>query len=611
MNDRDPFVRCLGSPFKAKQQSKAGTDGVDSTVRNEQQGKSGADSVDLGPSLLQTAAPKPTKAARAEILEKQRALLRVKFMEKKTGSDEATEGEQSGETGKNGMMEQQETEGVRPTKRPEQATNDPDDEDENDLFVNGTAPIDHAKLFRDLERLVSRKRKAGTLTDEDDVEFMRAEAAEQERLNKEIADKKAGIPRNTTPGEAAGTAGEDSEGNFVAPPLEDEAAQAEPVAGKKRGRKSATSREEAAQPKKPRKRARVTDPADDADPDGAATAPGRKKAPKGKAKKYKAPKGRKKKQGPEMTNTANLTGTDVFRDTEQTRNLPDQPTFAGTGVRTEALKQMVASLPAESVKLANVDMRFLKAAIKSFTGNQTVHPAADGNWSVKGMETTLKHYQVLGVAFMRKREMSQKAPQGGILADSMGLGKTLMMLANIMNGRSLQEKACKTTLIVAAPALVAQWAREIDKHVTKAEKSEKHGLDRVQRFHAGIKLGLNNVKKTLEGADIVLTTYSAVCKSYPKVDVPVDCVTAQQKNDWWKEHYEKNRGVLHQIKFHRVVLDEAQAIKNHVSITSRACRAIEATHHWAISGTPIMNNVKEFVSISRARNPFCEACSLY
>lgn len=44
------------------------------------------------------------------------------------------------------------------------------------------------------------------------------------------------------------------------------------------------------------------------------------------------------------------------------------------------------------------------------------------------MRTTLKHYQVLGVAFMRDRENESHEPRGGILADEMGLGKTLMML---------------------------------------------------------------------------------------------------------------------------------------------------------------------------------------
>lgn len=57
--------------------------------------------------------------------------------------------------------------------------------------------------------------------------------------------------------------------------------------------------------------------------------------------------------------------------------------------------------------------------VKDFTGRAAVRPADDGNWHVKGMKCTLKHYQILGVAAMRKRENSTTEPRGGILADSM------------------------------------------------------------------------------------------------------------------------------------------------------------------------------------------------
>ncbi|KAK3062188.1 hypothetical protein LTS18_004636, partial [Coniosporium uncinatum] len=42
-----------------------------------------------------------------------------------------------------------------------------------------------------------------------------------------------------------------------------------------------------------------------------------------------------------------------------------------------------------------------------------------------------------------------------------------------------------------------------------------------------------------------------------------------------------------------VVLDEAQAIKNHKSATSRSCRQLDAKHRWALSGTPIQNTLSE------------------
>ncbi|KAL5052013.1 hypothetical protein BDW71DRAFT_3481 [Aspergillus fruticulosus] len=60
--------------------------------------------------------------------------------------------------------------------------------------------------------------------------------------------------------------------------------------------------------------------------------------------------------------------------------------------------------------------------------HQEVHAPAQGrwrgNWEMKGLETSLYNYQVLGCAFMRDRENSPEEPKGGILGDVMGVGKT-------------------------------------------------------------------------------------------------------------------------------------------------------------------------------------------
>lgn len=87
---------------------------------------------------------------------------------------------------------------------------------------------------------------------------------------------------------------------------------------------------------------------------------------------------------------------------------------------------------------------------------------------------------------------------------------------------------------------------------------------------------------------------SKVLKSYPKYKSPKDIVLPDMKEAWWAKAYEENRDLLHRIHFYRVVLDEAQAIKNHESQTSKACRALMCKHRWALSGTPIQNAVVEF-----------------
>lgn len=194
-------------------------------------------------------------------------------------------------------------------------------------------------------------------------------------------------------------------------------------------------------------------------------------------------------------------GTDIFRDTAANEHLPDQPTFENATRRQDAMKQLITGVPMEGRDMAKYDKKALDDAIKEFNGHGSVKPAPDGkifvnhrqvlqlltvmtgNWLLRGLRTTLKHYQILGVAFMRKRENGTEQPRGGIMADGMGecmisvagrarltpgnltdalslltgLGKTVMTLANVINGKPPgKKKVLRTTLIVASPALVNQ-----------------------------------------------------------------------------------------------------------------------------------------------------------
>ncbi|EME78733.1 uncharacterized protein MYCFIDRAFT_78429 [Pseudocercospora fijiensis CIRAD86] len=304
---------------------------------------------------------------------------------------------------------------------------------------------------------------------------------------------------------------------------------------------------------------------------------------------------RSKKGSRAMANLTSIYGTNVFKDTQQNAEKPDQPTF-NKRRKDDALKQLIASVPSENRKIASADKKYLHESTKAFTGQGACFPSQDGNWHLKGLKSTLKHYQVLGAAFMRKREGEVTEPRGGILADEMGLGKTVMMLANVVNGRNPSPTGPVCTLIVASPALCTQWDAEIAKHCWTGKDAHRHGIRNWVQHRAGNRIGGNEERiiQTIQEADICLTTYHEIGKSYPKAPVPVELTTAEQKDAWWKDFLQNNKGLFHKIKFHRVVLDEAQAIKNHTGHTSLACRAVMATHHWAISGTPIMNRLSEF-----------------
>ena len=167
-----------------------------------------------------------------------------------------------------------------------------------------------------------------------------------------------------------------------------------------------------------------------------------------------------------------------------------------------------------------------------------------------------------------------------------------MMLANIVNGRPSGRSNVKTTLVVASPALISQWFNEIRAHCYTS-REHRHGLGKVMVYKAGNRIKSNDDAAFLQDADVVLTTYYEVAKSYPKTIIPAEKVTASQKEQWWREHYEQERGLLHQIKFLRVCLDEAQAIKNRTSHSSMSCRALQARHRWCITGTPLLNAISE------------------
>lgn len=70
-------------------------------------------------------------------------------------------------------------------------------------------------------------------------------------------------------------------------------------------------------------------------------------------------------------------------------------------------------------------------------------------------------------------------------------------------------------------------------------RENKHGLGKVMMYKAGNRIKSNDDAAILEDADIILTTYYEVCKSYPKAVIPPSKVSAKQKDEWWKEFYEE------------------------------------------------------------------------
>lgn len=124
-----------------------------------------------------------------------------------------------------------------------------------------------------------------------------------------------------------------------------------------------------------------------------------------------------------------LFNSNVF-DQQAATGAADQPVFQSRNKR-DALKELIASVPLPEKLDARNDMNALLQASKDFDGHGACRIAENSNWRVRGMATNLKGYQVLGSAFMRRRENGVSEPRGGLVADQMGLGKTLMMLGEL------------------------------------------------------------------------------------------------------------------------------------------------------------------------------------
>ncbi|KAK7927740.1 hypothetical protein PG985_004738 [Apiospora marii] len=152
--------------------------------------------------------------------------------------------------------------------------------------------------------------------------------------------------------------------------------------------------------------------------------------------------------------------------------------------------------------------------------------------------------------------------KGGILADDMGLGKTLQIISLILS-QGLQDGP---TLIVAPVTVLNNWEQQIKFHVKETHQP------RVLLYHSSKQVSSADLKNS----DIVITTYGKLLSE------------SKVKN---------GAARLYSLKWRRVVLDEGHNIRNPSSQTAHAAHKLQATSRWLLTGTPIINGVKDFLSL--------------
>ncbi|KAI8889437.1 hypothetical protein K501DRAFT_170938, partial [Backusella circina FSU 941] len=193
------------------------------------------------------------------------------------------------------------------------------------------------------------------------------------------------------------------------------------------------------------------------------------------------------------------------------------------------------------------------------------------------LNLSLLPFQKVGVAWMIKQEQNPEVScddlfKGGILADEMGMGKTIQTISLLLSdGKG-------PSLVIAPTVAIVQWKREIETHTNTGTK--------VHIFH-----GANRTRDTSElmKFDIILTTFSIMETSFRR----------QEYGFKRKEKLIKEKSPLHQIEWHRIILDEAHNIKDRSSNTARSVFNLSANYRWSLTGTPLQNRVGELYSLIR------------
>ncbi|RJX42920.1 ATP-dependent helicase [Halonotius aquaticus] len=175
----------------------------------------------------------------------------------------------------------------------------------------------------------------------------------------------------------------------------------------------------------------------------------------------------------------------------------------------------------------------------------------------------LRSYQKTGLGWISYLENNGF---GGCLADDMGLGKTIQVLARLVQERSA-DPMVGPTLVVCPLSVVYNWKSEANKFTPDLTVHIHHGQGRMSG---------DDLTSAIEHHNIIITTYG----------------TARSDIDQ-----------LQDVQFHRIVLDEAQKIKNTSAGRTRAIRSLSAHHRLALTGTPIENRLSELWSIMEFCNP--------
>ncbi|RAR15869.1 ATP-dependent DNA helicase [Stemphylium lycopersici] len=187
--------------------------------------------------------------------------------------------------------------------------------------------------------------------------------------------------------------------------------------------------------------------------------------------------------------------------------------------------------------------------------------------------------------------------QGGILAEEMGLGKTVELIALILHHKrelpkgnvydtytGAHVKASGGTLIITPPSILEQWISEMHAHAPELKVCHYKGLPSAtapKKHHPPATVDY------LMQHDVVVTTYQVLSKEIHHAIPPPDRSSRRVKR------HERRTSPLMGISWWRVCLDEAQMVENGVSQAAQVARIIPRCNAWAVTGTPLRKDIQD------------------
>jgi len=201
----------------------------------------------------------------------------------------------------------------------------------------------------------------------------------------------------------------------------------------------------------------------------------------------------------------------------------------------------------------------LAQMLAKLSDNSQLEPIANP----EKLNAELRDYQKRGVAWLRYLE---NLGLNGCLADDMGLGKTMQVISLLILEREHTQPG--PTLLIAPTSVIGNWQKEIEKFAPHLTTLIHHGSEREQNVDA--------FKQLCSQHDLLISSYTLARKD------------------------SKLLGALH---WRRIVLDEAQNIKNPKAAQTKALLKLEADSRLALTGTPVENRLMDLWSIFNFLNP--------